>query len=507
MTPDEETNCKTCVNNIVPSDIVVCDTLGDTVCGAIYQRCQCGPCVSEIESYLACAFEEKDGCSFDCASSLTEAPTVSPTPKPTEAATFAPTVAATVAQTKSPTTSPTVSPTASPTVSPTLAPTTKSPTKSPTVSPTTKSPTLPPTPSPTSKQCNNEQINYQGCFDSFLTSDDQETCMSCIQESLPPANSDCGDVEYSSCVATQQCQACGVCKRYVGAYVSCFYEVEFGCTIDCANVEYPTPTPFPTAAPTTLPATAAPTSGQVCPEEFEAYKGCFADTMTEEQEEECKACVNSALPDGRFECEVLRDSACQAVYSICNCGSCQPEIAGFLRCAYKENTGCSMDCSGVLTVGVDPSEYRTCSLERSSFMGCYASQLNVEESAACSSCASGWMFPITTQSLSEAGDYCDEMQARICSSLETCDCGVCSDSLAALQECELEEQAASCPDIDCESFQEEAGSTDVPLPESDTANPNTPTAPTMGSSSSEGVLNRVQAAVLLLLSSSLLLTS
>jgi hypothetical protein len=95
------------------------------------------------------------------------------------------------------------------------------------------SPTLQPTHEPTSSTfCSADQV--QQCQASNLTSQESDTCNSCITNAISKQVSNCSQLEATVCAAFTNC-SCGACSTYLEAYFSCAYRDLLGCNIVCSS--------------------------------------------------------------------------------------------------------------------------------------------------------------------------------------------------------------------------------------------------------------------------------
>ena len=102
----------------------------------------------------------------------------------------------------------------------------------PPVASPTNSPAVPPVPAPTlSSFCSADKV--QQCQSDNLSSQESQSCSTCVDEALSASISSCSQLESVLCRALTTC-SCGSCSVALGDYLSCAYERLLGCSVDCS---------------------------------------------------------------------------------------------------------------------------------------------------------------------------------------------------------------------------------------------------------------------------------
>jgi hypothetical protein len=166
-------------------------------------------------------------------------------------------------------------------------------------------------------------------------------CRSCVNSQIPEVEDspDCSIFDTQMCTAISTCDSCEGCRYEIERFLDCAFIGTYGCNIDCGD--------NPTQSPAVQ--TIAPSAERACSARQESYRSCFETSMTEDEANTCRSCVNSQIPDPEDidDCGEAQTQVCSAL-DACDCDGCISEIESFLDCAFVEENGCNIECFGVV---------------------------------------------------------------------------------------------------------------------------------------------------------------
>ncbi|GKY98185.1 hypothetical protein MPSEU_000776300 [Mayamaea pseudoterrestris] len=299
--------CNACVADAIPSPSASCNDVESSVCTAITE-CPCGPCRTNVQTILNCAFEESIGCTLACDLFKTGAPTTSTV---------------------------------------TDAPSTTTSSHSPQPTNSVDAPSTATSSPSTITDCDSVQAALQKCYSDNLHSSDSLSCDACIAGTIPgPQETDCSVFQTDLCPALSTC-GCEPCGQAVEDLLNCAFVSTNSCHLDCANE---------IGAPTQQPVTDTKT----CDDARENLRKCFDSDLSLDEASSCDACVAASFPSSFVDCKELSDAVCSGI-DTCSCGTCQSDVESFVSCSFQDTTECVIDCGAGATISPTQKESATSS--------------------------------------------------------------------------------------------------------------------------------------------------
>jgi hypothetical protein len=185
---------------------------------------------------------------------------------------------------------------------------------------------------PGNMTCSSESVVYQNCLNETLTESDIDACRTCIKAAVRSSNgAACGELQASVCEAVSFCP-CEGCLSLIENYLSCLYESDSNCPIQCSNE----------------------TAQLSCANEWHAYTTCMYSDLSENDSASCRTCVSSSQESVAMQstdCLGVQTQACGSLENCTECGTCSGVAHNYLSCHLIDQ---SRDTCGDINCGTSP---------------------------------------------------------------------------------------------------------------------------------------------------------